>query len=132
MFMLLGVQIDCCLLIWKNPIVCFVPRSENKSIIPTGRKSSKLNGAFSGNLTQKQGNSFLSSSKLTLTMIEIDYLIVHIPPTTLKNNERYNIKMWDIFYAPYWLNQSFKLSDYDTIYLHTGLAQDKVSYNVSL
>lgn len=48
MFILLGVHIDCC---WKNSTGCFVPRSENKSIIPTGRKSSKLNRAFSGNLT---------------------------------------------------------------------------------
>lgn len=54
------VHIDCC---WKNSTGCFVPRSQNKSIIPTGRNSSKLNRAFSGNLTlERLGSvSFLSA-----------------------------------------------------------------------
>lgn len=77
MFILLGVHIDCC---WKNSTGCFVPRSENKSIIPTRRNSSKLNHAFSGNLTLER---FLSFSEVTLTTIEIDYFTEHIPPTSV-------------------------------------------------
>lgn len=58
LFIPLGAQIGCCLRCWKNPIGCFVPRSENKSIVPTGRNSSKLKPAFSGNLTLKQWGQF--------------------------------------------------------------------------